>query len=315
MSIPDWASRGVLVLGAHGMLGRDLVDVFRKRLSDPAGRRVVGWGLAELDIRDRGAVLEAVRGLKPSVVINAAAYTDVDGCETNTEEAMAVNGDGPGHIAEACAEIGAALAHFGTDFIFDGKADRPYRPDDPANPLSVYGRSKWKGEQAVRAAGCHHLIARTSWLFGPHGRNFVEAILARAETGQALRVVTDQIGRPTLACDLAEAVVRMLDAEARGTFHFANSGQCSWFQFAEEILRQAGIDACVHPIMSEQLDRPAGRPACSVLNLGRYVKLAGQTPAPWQDALMRYLTAPRGQPQTAGGSKTGPAVSGRWRDA
>ncbi len=295
MSHLDWASRSVLVLGARGMLGRELVDEFRKRLDDTAGQRVVGWDLAELDIRDRDAVFKALRGLHPSAVINAAAYTDVDGCETNIEEAMAVNAKGPGHIAEACAEIGATLVHFGTDFIFGGRTDRPYRPDDRANPLSVYGRSKWEGEKAIRAAGRYHLIVRTSWLFGRHGRNFAEAILARARAGQSLSVVADQIGRPTLACDLAEAVVRLLDAWALGTFHFANSGQCSWFEFAKEIVKQAGIDAPVQPITSEQLNRPARRPAYSVLDTSRYVELTGHVPAPWQDALGRYLNANRAQ--------------------
>ncbi|MGB2985701.1 MAG: dTDP-4-dehydrorhamnose reductase [Phycisphaerae bacterium] len=288
MSPADWASGSLLVLGAKGMLGHELVDRFRQRLGGGAHERLAAWGTAELDIRDRDAVFQVVTGLKPSVVVNAAAYTDVNGCETNVELAMAVNGQGPGNVAQACAEIGSILVHFGTDFIFDGRSDRPYRPDDAPNPLSVYGRSKWEGEQAVRATECDHLIIRTSWLFGPHGRNFVEAILSRVRSGESPSVVTDQVGRPTLASDLAEAVVRLLDAGARGTVHFANLGQCSWFGFAQEIVKQMGGDVPVQPIRSDQLGAPAKRPAYSVMDLARYVELTDHTPAPWQDALSRY---------------------------
>ncbi|GAG34405.1 unnamed protein product, partial [marine sediment metagenome] len=175
--------------------------------------------------------------------------------------------------------------------IFDGRAERPYKPEDEANPLSVYGRSKWEGEQAIRAASCRHLVVRTSWLFGPLGHNFVEAILTRARAGGSLKVVIDQVGRPTLAADLAEAVVRLLDAGAFGAVHFANSGQCSWFEFAQEIIRQARLDVPLSGITSEKVDRPAPRPAYSVLDTSRYVELTGHTPAPWTDALKRYPAA------------------------
>ena len=165
--------------------------------------RLVGVDVDELDITDRSAIRSAVADLKPALVVNAAAYTDVDGCESNVEQAMAVNGRAPGFIAEACSATGALLVHYSTDFVFDGSAQRPYQPDDMAKPLSAYGQSKWAGEEAVRQSGCRQLIVRTSWLFGPAGRNFVEAILARAKSGEPLRVVTDQVGRPTLAADLA----------------------------------------------------------------------------------------------------------------
>ncbi|UCC30665.1 MAG: dTDP-4-dehydrorhamnose reductase, partial [Phycisphaerales bacterium] len=207
------------------------------------------------------------------------------------ELGMAVNGKAPGHIAQVCAQISAVLVHFGTDFIFDGRSDRPYRPDDPANPLSVYGQSKWEGEQAVRAAGCHHLIVRTSWLFGPFGHNFVEAILGQAQRGESLKVVSDELGRPTLASDLAEAVVRLLDAGARETVHFANAGQCSWFEFAREIVAQSGLDVPVTPISSDALNRAARRPAYSALDTSRYTELTGHTAAEWSEALRRYLAS------------------------
>ena len=291
MSQPDWAEGCVLVLGAEGMLGRELVPQLSARQTDGHAGRLVRWDIEELDIRDRDAVLEAVGALKPNVVVNTAAYTDVDGCETHAELAMAVNAKGPSHIAAACTDVGATLVHFGTDFVFDGRAQRPYGPDDPPNPLSVYGRSKWEGEQVIRAAACRHLIIRTSWLFGPGGRNFVETILAKAEAGERLHVVTDQVGSPTLAADLAHAVVKLLDAGTLGTFHFANSGQCSWFGFAQEIISQAGINQRVEPITSVQLKRPAQRPAYSVLDTANCTETTGLRPPPWQDALRRYLHA------------------------
>ena len=291
MSVADWTKGRVLVLGSEGMLGRELMALFHRRLGEGAERSLVGWDIGELDIRDREAVSNALDRLKPSVVVNAAAYTDVDGCETNVELGMAVNGKAPCHIAQVCAEISALLVHFGTDFIFDGGSDRPYSPDDPANPLSAYGQSKWEGEQAVRAAGCPHLIVRTSWLFGPFGHNFVEAILGQAQRSEPLTVVSDESGRPTLASDLAEAVVRLLDVAARKTVHFANSGQCSWFEFAREIVAQSGLDVPVMPISSDELDRAARRPAYSVLDTSRYTELTGHTPAKWSEALRRYMAS------------------------
>lgn len=291
MSAADWTRGRVLVLGSEGMLGRELMALFHKRLGEGVDRSLVGWDIGELDIRDREAVSNALEKLEPSVVVNAAAYTDVDGCETNVELGMTVNGKAAGHIAQVCAEIGAVLVHFGTDFIFDGRNDRPYRPDDPANPLSVYGRSKWEGEQAVRSAGGHHLIVRTSWLFGPFGHNFVEAILGQAQRGEPLKVVSDESGRPTLASDLTEAVVRLLDVGARETVHFANAGQCSWFEFAREIVAQSGLDVPVTPISSDELNRAARRPPFSVLDTSRYTELTGHTPAAWPEALRRYIAS------------------------
>jgi dTDP-4-dehydrorhamnose reductase len=271
------------------MLGRDLVPILRTRLNDPHGERVIAWGRGQLDIRDRQAVRRRIAELRPALIVNAAAYTDVDGCESNVELAMAVNARSPGEIAAACHQVGAKMIHFSTDFIFDGMSTRPYRIDDAPGPLSVYGRSKWEGEQAVRAAADRHLIVRTSWLFGPHGRNFIEAILSKAREGGRLRVVMDQIGRPTLTVHLSQAVVNLLDIDAEGTFHFANEGQCSWFEFAQAILRQAGLDVSVEPITSEQLNRPARRPAYSVLDLALYVETTRSSPPTWTDALDGYF--------------------------
>jgi len=268
------------------MLGRELV---RQLHELKQCRLATCWGSSELDIKDREDVATKLGRLKPTIVLNAAAYTDVDGCERNQELAHAVNAAGPAHLAEACRQIGAIVVHFSTDFIFDGTACRPYQPQDSANPISVYGHSKWNGEEAIRQACVDHLIIRTSWLFGPGGRNFVDTILARAETGQPLRVVTDQVGRPTFSSDLAEAVLALLDARARGVVHFANADSCSWFEFAVEIVRQAGLSTIVEPITSDQLDRPARRPAYSVLDTEGYTKITGRSIASWRDALRRYM--------------------------
>ena len=302
----SWRDGPVLLLGAEGMLGRDLAeglgqcDTSREihESEHPRGLkpaackdRLMRWGQDKLDVRDDGAVQDAIGQVRPAVVINATGYTNVDGCETNREEATAVNATAPGSIARASAAVGAMMVHVSTDFVFDGKSKHPYQPDDEANPLSVYGQSKWSGEQAVRRSVGRHLIVRTSWLFGLHGRNFVEAILAKAAAGEALNVVDDQAGRPTGTVDLCDAIAALLDCEAEGTVHFANAEACSWFSFAQEIVRSAGLAAAVEPMTSDQLNRPARRPAWSVLDTGRYEQLTGRKPRPWREALKDYLDA------------------------
>lgn len=281
----------VLLLGARGMLGRALAEQLAARVSAGSVESLTAWDIQDLDICAADAVERAVGRLAPDVVINCAAYTDVDGCEANEATALAVNGTAAGHVARACASAGALCVHIGTDFVFDGAQRQPYRPDAPAHPLSAYGRSKLAGEQAVTEAGGEHLLVRTSWLFGRNGRNFVEAILARAEKGEALRVVDDQVGRPTLADDLAGGLLRLIDAGARGTFHYANRGACSWHAFAERIVAAAGRAVPVAKITSGELNRPARRPAYSVLDTSDYERVTGDVPAPWEDALQRYLAA------------------------
>jgi len=280
----SWADRPVILTGAEGMLGRELEPALRARCTAP----LHAFDL-DLDIRDEPAVARTLAELSPGVVVNAAAFTDVDGCESQPEVAMAVNADAAGTLAHAGRNIGATLVHFSTDFVFDGSAARPYRPDDATRPLSMYGRSKRDGEAAIRASGCTHLILRTSWLFGPHGKNFVEAILARAAAGDPLSVVTDQVGCPTLASDLAAATVDLLDAKTEGTVHFCNAGKCSWHGFAREIVRQAGFDVPIAETTSDALDRPAKRPAFSVLDSSSYTGATGRTPQRWQDALECYF--------------------------
>ena len=232
----DWNNATILVTGARGMLGQELVRALRESMGAALNGRLTTWDLDELDIAGADAVTQALTRIAPDIVINAAAYTNVDGCETHRDDAHATNAIGPGNLARTCAEINATLVHFSTDFIFDGLAKQPYQPDDEARPLSAYGQTKWEGDCAIRASDCRHLIIRTSWLFGPAGRNFVEAILDRAETGQPLRVVNDQVGCPTYAVDLADAVVSLLDRGANGVVHYCNDGPCSWLDFAVEIM-------------------------------------------------------------------------------
>ena len=284
----QWTDKPILLTGTAGMLGCELVSALRRRMGDAASGQLFCFDL-DLDICDAASVSAKLVELQPKTVINAAAYTDVDGCETAEEQAMAVNATGAGNLAHACRDLGATLVHFSTDFVFDGTSQTPYRPDDKANPLSVYGKSKWAGERAIRDAGCAHVMIRTSWLFGPHGKNFVEAILARARQGDPLSVVTDQVGCPTLASDLAAAVVRLLDVGATGTVHCCNAESCSWHEFAVEIVRQAGIDVPVAPITSDALDRPAPRPAYSVLDTTGYTTVTGEPMRSWRDALRDYL--------------------------
>lgn len=274
----------VLITGARGQLGRALQDLARGR-----GWPLCAYDLPELDVTDAGAVQEAVRKAQPEVIFNAAAYTAVDRAEEEPELALAVNAQAVGTLAELANEMGALLVHISTDYVFDGRSHRPYREDDPPNPLSVYGCSKLEGEKAAARAS-QHLVVRTSWLFG-RGWNFVEAIRKQLLNGaRELWVVADQTGRPTYAEDLAAALVRLVEAGARGPFHVANSGATTWAGFAREIVAQLGLSVPIVEIATEDAARPAPRPRYSVLDTAKFDALCGPLP-PWQEALARYLRA------------------------
>ena len=252
----------LLVTGAAGQLGVDVVDHARS-----LGDDVVAVDRVALDITDAVAVGQLLDAVRPDAVINAAAYTAVDACETNEAHAFAVNADAVGHLSAACELVGAHFVHVSTDYVFDGTLDRPYREDDVTNPQSVYGRSKLAGEHA---AGPGAAVARTSWVCGEHGDNMVKLVLSLAsDPDQALAFVDDQRGHPTFTADLAPAL-RLLAAERRtGIHHVTNQGAVSWFEFVREILAAAGHDPDrVRPIATADLDppRPAPRPANSVLD-------------------------------------------------
>ncbi|MDQ6914793.1 MAG: dTDP-4-dehydrorhamnose reductase [Actinomycetota bacterium] len=273
----------LLVTGAAGMLGRDVVDVARG-----AGHEVAGLSRAELDVVDAAAVERAVADLRPDAVVNCAAFTDVDGAEEHYDEALEVNGVGAGNVAAAADSAGAVMVHVSTDYVFDGTKSAPYAESDAPNPRSGYGRSKLEGELAVAAANPRHAIVRSSWLFGVGGPNFVATMLERGAERGEVSVVTDQVGCPTFTGHLAGALVALAERGATGLLHVAGAGHCSWHDFAVEIFREAGVDCQVHPTDTAATGRPAPRPGYSVLVSER--PDAPRLPS-WRDGLAEYLAA------------------------
>lgn len=271
----------LLVTGAAGMLGRDVVHA-----ADGAGHEVVGYGHAELDVTDAAAVAARLRAEHPAVVVNCAAWTDVDGAEGAEEEATAVNGTGAGNVAAAAAEVGAAVVYVSSDYVFDGEKGSPYVETDQTAPRSAYGRGKLAGEEATATANRRHFVVRSAWLFGTGGPNFVETMLRLAADHGEVLVVRDQIGSPTYTWHLAHGIVRLVEGVEYGIHHMAAAGSCSWWEFAREIFEQAGVECSVLSATTEMLGRPAPRPANSALASGR--EHAIQLPA-WQDGLSAYL--------------------------
>jgi dTDP-4-dehydrorhamnose reductase len=271
----------VMITGAGGMLGRDLVAACRKR-----GHEVVALGHAGLDITDPPAVGEALRRHRPDAVANCAAYTDVDGAESEEEAAMRINDGGAGLLAAAAAAVGAKVLYPSSDYVFDGRQRRPYVESDLTHATSAYGRSKQAGETAVAAANPRHFIVRTSWLFGLGGRNFVETMLRIGHQQPEVVVVSDQVGCPTYTGHLAAALAELLEAEEFGIHHIAAQDPCSWFDFAVEIFDQAAVDCRVLGGRTEMLARPAPRPSYSVLGTER--RRARRLPD-WRTGLASYL--------------------------
>jgi dTDP-4-dehydrorhamnose reductase len=272
----------LLVTGAGGMLGRAVA--WRAGV---LGHDVRAAPRAELDVTDAASVLRVLREVCPAAVVHCAAYTDVDGAESDRARAQAVNADGAGHVAAAAAEVGARIVHVSTDYVFDGDKREPWVESDPVGPLGVYGETKLAGERLVAAANPAHAIVRTAWLFGAGGRNFVDTMLALGAQRDEISVVTDQVGCPTWTGHLAEALVELAERpDETGILHAAGDGQCSWNEFALEIFERAGIDCRVLPATSEQFARPARRPAYSVLGSERRDRVVLP---PWQRGLAEYL--------------------------
>ena len=279
----------VLVTGAGGQLGLDLLDAF-------ADHDAVGLTRGQLDVADEAAVSEAVAALRPALVVNAAAWTDVDGCESDPDRAHRANALGPWWLARACERTGATFVTFSTDYVFDGAApggpdDEPrgYVETDPVAPLSVYGRSKAAGEQLVRETLDEHHIVRTAWVSGARGRNFVRTMLRLADEGGPVRVVDDQTGSPTTTRDLAAAVRRLAVSGRYGTVHLVNEGRASWFDVASAVFELAGREVDLGPQPSSAAARPAPRPGWSVLDT-THARSIGVGPLPdWRDALGRLL--------------------------
>lgn len=272
----------LMVVGAAGMLGRDVV-----RSAEAAGHEVVALGgSADLDVTDRVAVHHALAQARPETVVNCASYTDVDGAETHEDRALRVNGDGAGNVAAAAAAVGASVLYPSTDYVFDGRKDVPYVESDPVAPLSAYGRSKLAGERATGLANPRHMVVRTQWLFGVAGQNFVETMLRLGGERDEVTVVDDQVGCPTYTGDLAAALVGLATGEDWGVHHVAGGGECSWRRFAEAIFERAGVDCRVVPGTTEELGRPAPRPAHAVL---RSERLGTPVLPDWHAGLDRYL--------------------------
>jgi len=271
----------VLVTGAGGQLGRELLAALSEE-------DVEGRDHRSLDISIETAVMAAVREIRPQWVINAAAFTDVDGAETAQDAAFAINARGPANLATAAAEVNAGLVHISTDYVFDGTKGAAYTENDDPNPLSVYARSKFEGERSVLNSNASAFVLRTAWLYGRHGKNFVKAILDAAGKGKPLRVVADQIGSPTSVEDLAAAITGLIRRPARGLFHVVNAGACSRFEFAKAIVRGA---VEVQPITSAEARRPAPRPRNSSLVSVRWLSVGLPALRPWRAALDAYLDA------------------------
>jgi dTDP-4-dehydrorhamnose reductase len=269
----------VLLTGANGQLGSALCEVF-------GNETVIPKDLPDFDLT-RPSVEEEIVGSAPDLIIHAGAYTDVDGAEREPDLALAVNAKGTEQIARAAVRLGARLIYISTDYVFDGKQRIPYCESDIPHPINRYGFSKWRGEQIVLASGAKALVVRTAWLYGLVGKNFVKSIMRAAQSETILKVVNDQSGCPTYAEDLAAAVALLVRKDVEGVIHATNRGQCTWYEFAQAIVREMGFCCSVMPITTEQAGRLAKRPPYSVLSSDRMASLGLALPE-WSQALARF---------------------------
>ena len=274
----------ILIVGAQGMLGSDLMETLNHTQQE------LGVDIEECDITDQKETRNTLSRIKPHWVINAAAYTQVDLCEGHSEQAFKVNTEGVSNLALVCKEINTKLLHVSTDYVFDGKTKNPYREEDPVNPLSVYGNSKCRGEATVQDLLDDFIIVRTGGLYGKRGVNFVNTIVKMAQERDELRVVNDQWMSPTCTVDLSRAIGTLVQLSSQGIFHIVNSGFCTWYEFACKIVAITDSPCRVVPISSDELDRPAPRPAFAVLNCSKYSKVTGMKLRPWEEALTDYLS-------------------------
>jgi len=267
----------ILVTGAKGMLGQDLCPIL-----EDEGYEVIETDIHNLDITNLDQVESVLSDIKPSIVIHCAAYTNVDKAEEDIDTARLLNSKGTENIAKACSEIDALMVYISTDYVFDGNGSEPYLPSAKAAPLNNYGLTKWEGEEAVRKFCSKYYITRTSWLYGIHGKNFVETMLSLKDK-EELKVVNDQIGCPTWTVELANGIAELIDEKADyGTYHICGSGQTSWYEFAKEIFEQEGLNVNLKPCSTEEFPRPAKRPKYSVMNNNSICRN-------WKSALKDYL--------------------------
>lgn len=277
-------SPSTLIFGATGMLGRAVT----REATAAWGANVVSMGSAECDVTKEEEVLRTVRAVRPSIIVNCAAYTAVDAAEDAPEAADRLNHQAPKNIATAAKEVDALLIHISTDYVFDGRTSHPYREDDSTNPLSVYGKTKLDGEKAVAASGCHHVVVRTQWLYATWGKNFLLTMLRLFGERANVRVVSDQWGTPTYVGNVAHAVATIAKRYRPGLggiYHYADGGKCSWYDFAASIAELSNSKCIVEPIRTQDYPTKAIRPQYSVLDTERIARTFGITPPQWQDSL------------------------------
>ena len=282
----------ILVLGAGGRLGAALMREFRPKYE------VVGFNHAQLDLSNLESVREELSATTFDVLVNAAAFTNVDACETERDRAFRINAEAPGVLAEICNEQDAKLIHFSTDYVFDGEKRAPYTEDDQANPISAYGESKLAGENSVLAAGDGHLVVRVSWVFGPDRPSFVDAMIKRAQQDEKIDAISDKFSTPTYTHDVANMLPQFFDrGVAGGVLHFANAGECTWQEYAQWALdccRDAGISLKARTVgtlkLSDMTNWVARRPVYSVLSTAKYTELTGTASRAWREAVADYIT-------------------------
>ncbi|MCI8664753.1 MAG: dTDP-4-dehydrorhamnose reductase [Hungatella sp.] len=273
----------VLVTGVKGQLGHDVVNELEKR-----GHKALGVDIEEMDITDSRSVMDVITHAAPEAVIHCAAYTAVDAAEDNEDLCRRVNAQGTENIVKACQSLNCKLMYISTDYVFNGQGTRPWEPDDKREPLNVYGQTKYEGELAVETLE-KYFIVRIAWVFGVNGKNFIKTMLNLGKTRDSLTVVDDQIGSPTYTYDLARLLVDMIETDQYGRYHATNEGLCSWYEFACEIFRQAGIQIKVSPVASSEYPSRAKRPMNSRMDKSKLQAMGFEPMPPWQDALRRYL--------------------------
>lgn len=274
----------VLVTGAKGQLGHDVVNELTMR-----GHEAIGVDIDEMDITDFESVSRVLKETAPDAVIHCAAYTAVDAAEDNIDLCRRVNAYGTENIAKVCGELDCKLMYISTDYVFDGQGERPWEPDDKRDPLNVYGQTKYEGELAVEKYVRKYFTVRIAWVFGVNGKNFIKTMLNLGKTRDRITVVDDQVGSPTYTYDLARLLADMIETDQYGRYHATNEGICSWYEFAKEIFRQAGLSVEVLPVSSAQYPAKAKRPSNSRMSKAKLTQNGFSPLPPWQDALARYL--------------------------
>ena len=273
----------VLVTGVKGQLGYDVMNELAKR-----GHEGIGVDIQEMDITDAASVERVITEAAPDAVIHCAAYTAVDAAEDNVDLCRRVNAGGTENIAKVCKSLNCKMMYISTDYVFNGQGTRPWEPDDAREPLNVYGQTKYEGELAVEALEKFFLV-RIAWVFGVNGKNFIKTMLNLGKTRDHLTVVADQIGSPTYTYDLARLLVDMIETDKYGRYHATNEGLCSWYEFACEIFKQAGMNVTVSPVTSDQYPAKAKRPMNSRMDKSKLDEMGFKRLPSWQDALGRYL--------------------------